>query len=393
MKQRSTTPVSKGLATKSTLVAASVLMTIGAPFAALQATGAVDYDAKIKALEQEEQNYLNQAKQYQQKADTLQNKLDAISNEKQQIQNRIDIDQAKYNKIKQQIADTNQEIADNREALGEVFADLSADGDISPLEMLASSSNIGDFLDKQSYQSAIRDQLSIKIDEINALKEKLQEQQEEIKIVLASQRRARDTLAEKEAEQAQLVSDTRGKESSYKKLSAKVKAEKLRVMQAQAAAIAAASAGNGGVAFVGGSDGGYPWNASNCYVDANAMSHGGSNGNGGDGWGYGCRQCASYVAWKIGQRTGTIPTYLGNAKDFPGNLSHRPQGYTAKKNSVAVISSGVYGHVAWVESNPDANGFITVSQYNANYTGASNNWGNFTRVVVHQSTYDKFIYY
>ena len=121
------------------------------------------------------------------------------------------------------------------------------------------------------------------------------------------------------------------------------------------------------------------------------MSHGGADGNGGDGWGYGCRQCASYVAWKIGQYTGVIPTYLGDAVDFPSSLSNRPQGGVARAHSVGVITSGGRpGHVVWVETNPDAAGFITVSQYNANYGGG---WGNFSRVRVHQSTYNVFIYF
>lgn len=393
MKQRSTTPVSKGIAAKLSVAAVAFLLVLAVPFIVVKTAGADPYDAKIKAIQKEINSYQAQAKKYSKKADTLQRKLDGLTNEKNQIQAQINLNQAKYDKLKNQIAKTTQQIEDNRNALGEVIADLSVDGSISPFEMLASSKNIGDFLDKQAYQSSVRDQLRDKIDEINDLKDQLEAQKDEVKDVLANQRRARDTLAQKEAEQAELVSATRGKESTYQKLTKKSKAEKQRLMQEQAAAIAAASASNGGVAFVGGGDGGYPWNASNCTVGADALSRGGANGMGGDGWGYGCRQCASYVAWKVGQRTGTIPTHLGNANQFPGNLSHRPQGGVAKKNSIGVIMAGTYGHVVWVETNPDANGFITVSQYNANYTGAPDNWGNFSRVTVHQSTYDTYIYY
>jgi surface antigen len=283
---------------------------------------------------------------------------------------------------------TEKQIADNRDALGEVIADLSVEGKITPLEMLASAKNIADYVNKQTYQSAMQDQLKTTIDKINELKAKLEKQKEQTETLLANQKRSRDALDQKRAEQQNLVNETRGQEAAYQNLKNQTEAQKQAVMQAQQAAIRAASARNGGVSFVGGGSG-YPWGPSNCPMSG-MFSTGGADGSGGDGWGYGCRQCASYAAWAIGQRTGIIPTYLGNANQFPSSLSNRPQGRTAHANSVGVIMDGAYGHVVWVESEPDAGGFITVSQYNANYGGG---WGNFSRVRVHQSTYDVFIYF
>jgi peptidoglycan hydrolase CwlO-like protein len=392
MKLRSTTPTSRKLKTRAGLVLLAVVLAGSAPFMYMQRANADSYDARIAALQQQIDQYQNAAKALGAQADTLQRALDALNNEIGQIQTQIDLNQAQLDKLTADIAKTEKEIADNKDALGEVIADLSIDGDISPLEMLASSKNISDYVDKQTYQSSIQDQLKSTIDRINTLKAQLVKQKAETEALLANQRRSKDALDAKRAEQQRLVDETRGQENAYNDLRNKTKEEQLKVQQQQSAAIRAASARNGGVAFVGGGSG-YPWNSNNCFVDANAMSHGGSDGNGGDGWGYGCRQCASYAAWAIGQRTGTIPTYLGNANNFPNALSDHPQGHTARANSVGVIMSGQYGHVVWVESDPDASGFITVSQYNANYTGSSSNWGNFTRVRVNQSTYDKFIYF
>jgi len=366
-----------------------MVMAAAVPLAYAKVANADDYDAKIAALQREIDNYQAAAQDMAAQADTLQKKLDGIKNEMAQLQTQIDLNQARYDQLIVKIEDTKKEIAANRDALGEVIADLSIEGDISTLEMLASSKNISDYVDKQTYQSSMRDELKATIKRINTLKKELEKQKIQVETLLANQKRDQAALDAKRAEQQKLVDETRGQEAAYQNLKNKSQAEQQEVMAAQQAAIRAASANNGGVRFVGGGDGGYPWGPNNCAMSG-MFSTGGADGNGGDGWGYGCRQCASYAAWKIGQRTGVIPTNLGNANNFPGSLSGRPQGYTAKANSVGVIMDGAYGHVVWVETDPDADGFITVSQYNANYGGG---WGNFSRVRVHQSTYNKFIYY
>lgn len=389
MKLRSTTPTSKkGKARRVKLAVIAFVLAVTSPTLFLiKQANADQYDARIAALQQQINQYQAAAQQLGAQADTLQRTLNGINNEIAQIQTQIDLTQAQYDKLIVQIKDTEKQIAENRDALGEVIADLSIEGKISPLEMLASSKNISDYVDKQTYQSAMQDQLKSTIDRIKELKALLEKQKMQTEELLANQKRSRDALAAKQAEQQRLVNETRGQEAAYQNLKNQTQAQKEQVMAAQQAAIRAASARNGGVTFIGGGNGGYPWNSSNCPMSG-MYSTGGADGNGGDGWGYGCRQCASYAAWKIGERTGVIPTYLGNANQFPSSYSNK--GHTARANSAGVIMDGAYGHVVWVESDPDAGGFITVSQYNANYGGG---WGNFSRVRVHQSTYDWFIYF
>lgn len=389
MKLRSTTPTSRTLKTRVGLLVVAAIMALATPLAFSQEANADQYDARIAALQQQIDQYQASARVLGEQADSLQRTVDSINNEIAQIQAQIDLNQAKYDKLLIEITETEKQIADNRDALGEVIADLSIEGEITPLEMIASSKNISDFVDKQTYQSSIKDELKSTIERIKELKAQLENQKIQTETLLANQKSARQALDAKRAEQQRLVNETRGQEAAYQQLKGKTEAEKESVMNAQQAAIRAASARGGGVSFVGGGDGGYPWGEGNCRMSG-MYSTGGANGNGGDGWGYGCRQCVSYAAWKVGERTGVIPTNAGNANNLPASLSYRPQGSGAKANSLAIISAGAYGHVAWVETDPDASGYITVSQYNANYGGG---WGNFTRIRTHQSTYDRYIYY
>lgn len=371
-------------------------MVVAAPLSITPKAYADQFDDQIRAIQREIDAYQSKAQQYKDQADTYQRQLNILSNEKAQIQAQVDLSQAKYDKLQRDIIQTEKDIKENQDALGETIANLYVDDKISPLEMLASSKNIGDYVDKQEYRSAVRDKLTQTIDKIKTLKKELEKQKKETERVLGDQKNARNALAAKEAEQQRLVSETRGQESAYQQLANASNERKLEVQRQQQAAIEAAirRAGGGTLNILPGdpNKGGYPWE-SGCWVDANAVSHGGYNGNGADPLGYGCRQCVSYTAYKVGARTGNYPRYWGNANMWPG--SARASGYqtgsTPRANSVGVISAGQYGHVVWVEA-VNGDGTVDVSQYNY-YNAGGPGWGHYSRMRVSAATYDTYIYF
>ena len=136
-------------------------------------------------------------------------------------------------------------------------------------------------------------------------------------------------------------------------------------------------------------NGGYPKYLQNCYVDRYALSYGF------DPWGYGCRQCVSYTAWKVLQKSGKAAMYWGNAKQWPASAKRAgyKTGTTPKKGSVGVVTSGTYGHVVWVEK-VNSNGTINISQYNYWLAGTSNGgWGWYSEFKnVSPRAYDTYIY-
>lgn len=394
---RSTTPVSKGLATKSLLVAVAVLAVVAVPMSFTQKLYADPYDDQLRALQSQIDSYQLQASELSKQGDSLQNQLTILSNQKASIQAQLDASQVKYDQLQAEIAANEKKIEQNKEALGETIADMYVDGSISPLEMLASSNNIADYVDQQEQRSAVSDALSSTIDEIKSLKKQLEQQKIEVERVLADQKTARDALAAKEAEQATLVAQTRNEEASYRQLSAEKQAEKAKVQQAQQAAIQAAMQRAGGGASLNisagdGSMGGYPW-AGNCYVDANAWSWGGAGGNGEDPLGYGCRQCVSYTAWKMYQKTGYAPRYWGNANMWPSSARNAgfSVGYTPRSNALGVISAGAYGHIVYIEEFYPSSGMVRVSQFNYLNAGGPG-WGHYSEMTVPAGTYDTFIY-
>lgn len=392
MKHRFTTPVSRSIKVKVSLVAVAILMAIATPIAMTQKTYADKYDDQINAIQSQIDQYEAQAATLRGQADTLQQKLTSLTIEKGQIQAQVDISQAQYDQLIAKIAQTEKDIQSNKDGLGEIIANMYIDDKITPLEMLASSKNIGDYVDKQEFRTVIRDQLSTTIDKIKTLKTDLEKQKAATVVVLANQKLSRDALAAKEAEQQALVNQTLGQEAAYQQLSAQQHAKQDQVREQQQAAIAAAIAASGGSKLIaGGAAPDYPWNSSNCAMTG-YYSLGGADGNGGDGHGYGCRQCASYAAWRVAKETGLYPTNWGNATNFPANARAAgfATGYSPRAGSLAVMHSGTgpEGHVAWVEA-VNGDGTLVVSQYNYNY-GAG--WGMYSKMVLSASVFQEYVY-
>lgn len=389
MKLTTTTPASLSFPARVLIVLSVVVMAFAVPIQFAGRASAEDYDAQIRALEQDIARYQAEAGALAQQADTLEREVSRLNNEKAAIQAQVDISQAKYDKLVEEIAINEQKILDNKASLGEILADLYVDDEVSPIEMLASSQNIGDFINKQEYRSAVRDQLTETINEIKTLKELLETQKVQVENVLADQKNQRNALASKEAEQQTLLNQTRGSEAAYRNLATQADAEKDRLQRAQQAAIEAAirAAGGGGNAVAGDPNkGGYPANLANSNYYNPVV----------DPWGMYSRQCVSYTAWKVYQKNGYMPYWggFGNAKQWPGNARNAgiPVSTVPRVGAVGVIMAGQYGHTVFVESI-NSNGTLNISQYNYFNAGGAG-WGHYSEMYgVSPAAYDYYIYF
>jgi len=391
MKLRTTTPASITLVTKLALFGLSILVVVAIPLQMIQKVSADSYDDQIKALQLDIDAYNAQSAKLSAQADTLQSAIGELQNQASVIKAQIDINQAKYDQLMAQIVETEKKIKDNKDALGNIIANMYVDDKISPIEMIASSKNIGDYLDKQEYRSSVRNELTNTIDLIKDLKAKLEKQKNDVEFILNEQKNAHQALSDKESEQQVILNQTQGQEAAYQQLSSASKEKQRELHDQQQAAIWAAQNSGGTVTAISDpTKGNYPWAGNGCYVDDYLNSQSGINGDGSDELGYACRQCTSYAAWKILEHTGNGYQWWGNANNWPNKWSD--QGSTPRANSVGVISAGRYGHVVWVESDPDASGYIIVSQYNSYNTGGPG-WGQYSKIRVHQSTYDTYLYF
>jgi len=381
----------------SRLIISLLILTISicGPLQMVSNVAADQYDDKIVTLQKDIAQYEAEGTRLNAEAATLQSALAQISNQKAAIQAQVDISQTKYDQLIVEIADTEKKIKDNQDALGVTIANLYVDDNITPVEILFGSKNISDYMDKQEYRNSIRDELTAKISEIKVLKVSLDAQKVEVEKVLAQQKSQRDELTAKENEQQNILNKTKGDEAVYQQLINNSRDLIAEAKAVQAAINASINNTGGGYIIDGGLLGDYPWNYNNCPMWG-YLSTGGADGNGGDGNGYGCRQCASYVAWKIAKETNFYPKW-GNAVDFTANAQARFGAGDGQPHagSIAVMDAGKagqgYGHVAWVETEPYVNNgrtVIQISQYNYDY---GQGYGMYSRMELSVNAFDHYV--
>lgn len=367
MKQRSTTPVSSLLATRATLVGLSALMAGVGVFQLGTAVLARDYDAEIKAKQRDADKFSAEASKLEQMAGTLQEELDNISRQVSSIQSQVDASQKKYDDLQLEIARQEQLIELNRKTLGIILADIYVDDQITPLEMLASSKTLGDYIDKQEQRTGLRISLSDKIKEIKKIQKQLETDRLEVENILKDQQAQRSQMASKQAEQAKLVNDTRDDQNSYSSLASQRNSEiaKLREQQAEenrkALQQSGGWGGGAGIPAPSAGNGGYPAVWANAPLDAFV-----------DNWGLYTRECVSYVAWKVASTGRFVPHFggRGHAKQWPSTTSGYgiANGSEPREGAAAVTYGGPYGHVMYVEK-VHGDGTITVSDYNLGVDG------------------------
>ena len=342
-------------------MAVAVLVAGSGVFALGSHVFARDYEAEIKAKEQEASKYNSEASRLGEMADNLQSELDKINGQITAIQGQIADSQKKIDNLNAQIKRNEILIKQRRKAMGQVLADMHVDDQISPLEMLASSNSIGDYIDKQEQRSSLRTSLNGKIKEIKALQKKLEENKKLVENTLRDQEAQRNVLSSKQSEKAKLVADTKNDQNAYSALAQKRNSEVAKLREEQAAANRRAL-GNG-VSIPGGipGGGGYPGVWANAPLDAYV-----------DPWGLYTRECVSYVAWKIHSTGRYVPHFggAGNAIQWPSTAARHgiSSGSTPKAGAAAVMNIGYYGHVMYVES-VNGDGTITVSDYNFAWDG------------------------
>lgn len=360
-----------------------------------------EYDEKIAALQKQIEEYEEKTAKLGEEADTLRNKIQIMKNKQAKIETEIKASEAREKSLEKKITETELKIEDTKDTLGDAIANMYVADDVSTLEMLASSTSISDYIDKQEYRATVRDQLTDKIDEIKSLKKSLEEKQVEVQRVLGDQQNSQAELEKQKKEQADLLAKTENNEAKYKEYISQKESQQAQLQKEQQEAIEAAmraAARRAGanasynISAGDGTSGGYPWN-NGCTVGVDALSRGGVDGLGGDPWGYGCRQCVSYAAWKTYSVTGYIPKNWGNANNWPASASAAgfKTGYTPKAKSLGVISAGQYGHIVYVNSYDQSSGMVHISQYNY-YNAGGAGWGHYSEMTVPASTYDTYIY-
>lgn len=339
------------------LTAILVMSFFTAGFSLVSAT---NYQQQINALSQ--QNNRKQARNNQLGVQAA-NLNDAIS----KLQAQIDAKQAviykhqqEVEKLKVEIAQAQKELDQQRRILGADIKAMYLEGDISTLEMLATSKNLSDYFDKQQYRQSVQDKVKNTLDKITQLKLDLNTKKVKTEELIREQQQLKNQLVSQRSEKNHLLSLNQTQRSALDK---SIRANNAKIAQLRAAqALANRQLSAGGAVIAGDpGHGGYPSVWANSAQDSML-----------DNWGLYNRECVSYTAWKVYQTYGFMPYWggHGNANEWPGDARAAgiPTGSTPRMHSVAIWNVGYYGHAMWVEA-VNSDGSLWVSQYNYDYHG------------------------
>ncbi|MCL2280508.1 CHAP domain-containing protein [Candidatus Saccharibacteria bacterium] len=342
-------------------------------------TAANYYEEQIAKLQNEINGYNERAKALAQQADSLLNAVALLQNQQNALQAEIDLNKAKIDSLSSEIAANETKLLEQGLVLGDTLVDMHLDKQTTPLEILASSRNLSDYVDKQAQQATVKEQISLSIHKINELKKILQEEKTTVEGLLKDQEYRYSQLASMKQEQQNLLDATQGQEATYKKLVEK-NSKEIERLRAEQVRINQTSTGGGTIVAGDPNRGGYPTYLYNARKDSLI-----------DPWGMYNRECVSYAAWKVHQAYGNMPYWggIGNANQWDDNAVRIgiPYGTTPKPKSVAVWNAGRWGHVAWVES-VNADGTFNISEFNRNGDGEY-----YERRGVSANSADVYIYF
>ena len=341
----------------SPLVAGAVIVVSGliAPVVTVHAD---QFDEQIKALEKLQAANQAQADQYGNQANKKESEIEKLQNQIAGIQAQIEVNQKRQELLTQKIKEAQKRLEEQKGLLSANIRSMYIEGDITPLEMLASSKNLSDFVDQQEYRDRIRDNITNTLDEIDKLKKQLDEQRQEVTQIIEEKKTQRGVLNDKQSEaNAKLASLNMSKKEFEKKVSQ----QSSQIASLRAQQLAANQAALGGNVVAGDPGrGGYPGMWANAPQDSVV-----------DSWGLYNRECVSYAAWRVYQSGRNMPYWggSGNANQWPGNA--RAAGIsvnsTPKVGDVAISMAGYYGHAMYVEAV--SGGQVYVSQYNYGLAG------------------------
>lgn len=327
------------------------------------------FQDQINALNAQNADKRSTVQGLQAQAASYQDAINQLQSQINGLQASIDANAAQQASLQQQIVDAQNEIDKERAFLANDVKSMYVDGTPSTLEVLATSKNLSDFVDKQEYRTTVQNKLKSTMDKIAALQKELQTKKVQVDQLLSEEHDQQNQLAGARSQQAGLLHYNEKQQADY---NAQIKATSAQIIQLRAAQAAANARLGGGVIAGDPGHGGYPSSSpSPCSMAPNWGTNYAMD-NTCDKWGMYNRECVSYTAWKVYQTYGYMPYWggVGNANQWPGDAQRAgiPTSSTPRADTVAIWNVGAYGHAMWVEAvNPD--GSLWVSQFNYDYTG------------------------
>jgi len=322
---------------------------------------------------------------------TLEGEVERMQQEIIVYEARIKSNEAEASDLKIKIEDTTKKLKLQRAALANMLVNIHLEGETDAIMVLASSSSLSDFAEKKSRIDTAKDQVNSSAQNVKTMKDDLEKQKTEIDRIILDQQIQRKAIEDKKAEQQELILKYKDNAASFAAEAAASREEKIKLINKEYQEYlsrASTSAGFGtkadGFNSYGAFVGNYGYSCPRDNIAGVLDSY------------YIC-QCTSYAAYKAVEYYGRNIRITGWGNAYSWAAAARARGYRVDRvpaaHTIAQTTSGQFGHVAWVES-VNADGTITVSEYNNPYSSKSGQWGDFgVRTKVSPNQFTNYIHF
>ncbi len=346
---------------------ASLLVVCGALTPNSKNVRADQFDDQINALRAQNSQTQSLVSGLQAQAASYQDAINRLQAQISALQTQINANLAQQQSLQAQIQANQIKLDQQRAILGDDIKSMYVDGQITTIEMLATSKNLSDFVDKQEYRTSVQNKIQDTLKTITQLQNKLNDQKAQVDQLLKDQQAQQSQLASAQAQQNSLLAYNQDQQAAYNQQINSNQSKIGDLRRQQAILNARYNIGN----MKGDPNhGGYPNVWANAPQDSII-----------DDWGMYNRECVSWTAFKVhqdflaGKNNHDMPYWggSGNANQWPADA--RAYGIPVDNNptpgSIAISTAGAYGHAMYVEVVGTINGqqAIYVSQYNANLDG------------------------
>ncbi len=215
---------------------------------ALAQTKANDRDRlnlRLQQIKSQINSYQQQIAQTKNQAATLQNEISIYDNQIKSLELQIEANDTQQqdtalqiSELEIQIERREKEIQENRNILAQLIVELSKLDNNSFLKMGLGTDDFSSFLDQVQYVRNIQDQVYGLVSRIKEIKQKLETQQQDLKVQLTKLESLREelqisqeSLDQQRKNKEQLLAQTKGVERNYQQLLSASKSEQSKIME------------------------------------------------------------------------------------------------------------------------------------------------------------------
>ena len=191
------------------------LVLMGSSFVGVNYVKAQSLQDKIEELQQKNTENKSAVEKLKEVATSYADAIDKLKDEITETEQAIRVSQGRQVELESKITEAEAELEKQKDFLSSNITQMYVDGDISTLEMLASSKDLSEFIDKKQYRDSVSKKITDTLAKINDLKKQLGEQKAQVDVELSQQKISHEQLAIAKNEQSRLLNLNQSEQTEY----------------------------------------------------------------------------------------------------------------------------------------------------------------------------------